>query len=121
MITKENLKEFFRPTKLNITITIIFIIGLVFLSNIMPSFLNISFLFPSFDLFCSPIQNYLDQSYLNSISREAQNSVPVKELLNINDSWIPVLFFCILPIRIIYYYLIICLILFMIKKIRKKK
>lgn len=121
MITKENLKEFFKPTKLNITITIVFIIGLVFLSNIMPSFFNISFLFPSFSLFCSPIQNYLDQSYLNSIPIEIQNGVPVKELLSVNDSWIPILFFCILPIRIIYYYLIICLIIFIVKKIREKK
>lgn len=121
MTKKETIKEIFRPTKLNIAITIIFIIGLVLLGNMSPSFFNSSFLFPSFDFFCGPIRNYLNQNYLNSIPRETQNSIHAEELLNVNDSWIPVLFFCILPIRIIYYYLIICSMIFIVKKIREKK
>jgi len=101
--------------------TIIFFVGINFLAELLSPYLNSLFLFPSFDCFCGQLQNHLDRSYLDSIPERIKLKSSPKEILEDGDSWIPVFFFCILPLRIIYYYIFVCLIAFYYKKIKREK
>ena len=117
----KSIKAVFKPTKSKIIITILFFVGINFLANLLSPFLNSLFLFPSFDCLCGQLQNYFDVNYLNSIPERIKIKSSPETILEASDSWIPVLFFCILPLRIIYYYIFICLIIFITTKIKREK
>ena len=111
----------FKPTRTKIIAVFIFFVGINFLADLPSLFLNSSLLFPSFDCFCGQFQNYLDKNYLDSIPERIRLNSSPEEILEASDSWIPIFFFCILPLRIIYYYILSCLIIIAFGKLKMEK
>ncbi len=121
MFKIQTIKTIFRPTIVKIVSVPVFFVGINFFVYHFEPVFNNSFLFPSFNLVCGQIQKKMDENSLNSYSEEIKKELSSKELLGISDNWIPVILFCILPLRIIYYYIFICVLFFLFKIFKKTK
>ncbi len=109
-------KEFFKLTKYKIILAVLFI----FCGNyLITNSKNINIFIAPTDLFCSSVENELNKNSLNSLDENIKNNISEEEILEITDNWIPTTLFCVLPLRIIYYYFVACLAIFVFWKIKK--
>ena len=114
------IKEIFKPTVVKVIATVIFFMAVNYFAYNFKFVPNSPVLFPCFNPVCARIQNSLDENSLNFYSGEIKSKLSSEELLDISDNWIPVFFFCILPLRIIYYYSLVCLTIFCVLKFKKR-
>ena len=115
------IKAIFKPTIIKVIATVIFFMAMNSFAYHFEPVSNSPLLFPCFNPVCGRIQDSLDKNSLNSYPEEVKNKLSSEELLDISDNWIPVVLFCIFPLRIIYYYGFVCLMIFCVFKVNQRK